>query len=357
MLFSLSALVIFTSCGEDGEDEPEPEPEPTETIYQLIESTGGLDSLKKYLDFYPDLVATLSGSGDFTLFAPDNNAFVGLLATPGFPADIRSINPDIVKTVLAYHVSASRFEAADLASGTTVSTVQGESITVNEDGTLLTGATNAAISVTTADIKATNGVMHVLASVMIPPTVGASLTPILGTNAGTLLLGANFSDLATGIGLADAFAAEAGVPTLVSILAGQTTHTVFAPTNETFAAAAAGAGVTVEQFVASLTGQQWYGIIANHVVLDTVEPTDLVTGATFPTALEGSQLLVFNNTEAIPAQNGLGIYLDSDGNVDLQDPTTYTGFNAEVVAPASAIGTVAANGRVHVIAGLLTPPM
>jgi len=278
-----------------------------------------------------------------------------LLATPGFPADIRSINPDIVKGVLAYHVSATRYEAADLPEGTVVGTVQGEDITVNADGTLLTGATNTAIEISTADVKATNGVVHILASVMIPPSVGASLTPILGTNAGTILLGANFSDLATAIGLADAFAAEAGAPTLTSILAGTTEHTVFAPTNETFAAAAAGAGVTVEQFLASLTGQQWYGVVANHVVLSRVLPEDLTTGASFPTALEGSRILVFNNTELVPAANGLGIYLDGNGDVDLTDPATLANLDAEVVAPASAIGTVAANGRVHVIAGVLLP--
>ncbi|MFT4737977.1 MAG: putative surface protein with fasciclin (FAS1) repeats [Cyclobacteriaceae bacterium] len=361
MVFTLTSMIAFTSCDDSGDDEPEVEPDPTQTIMEIVSTTDGFDSLKKYLEFYPDLVSVLSGAGDYTVFAPDNNAFIGLLATPGFPADIRSINPLIVKSVLSYHVSGTRYEAADLVAGTSISTVQSESIIINDDGTLLSGATNAAIVITTADVKATNGVVHIIGSVMIPPTVGASLTPILGTNAGSLLLGSVFSNLAQGIGIADAFATENGLPTLISILAGPNTHTVFAPTNGTFAAAAAGADVTVEQFIGSLTGQQWYGIIANHVVLGDVTAADLTgdaastTGVTYTSALAlapdvFNPLFFFYN--AAGATNGIGVFIDANRDVVPTDAATFANFDAEVALPDAAVNS---NGRVHVIAGVLNP--
>ena len=355
---------------DNSDDEDDTQGEPTSNIWELVESTDGLDSLEKYLNVYPDLVATLEAEGTFTLFAPDNNAFISLLATPGFPSNISSINPDIIKNVLAYHVSTTQYLAADLTAGSEVATAsQGnEKIVVNSDGTLLTGSSNSAIEITSADKKATNGVMHVVGSVMIPPTVGATLTPILGTNAGTLLLGAPFSVLAQAIQKADAFAEENSLTTLVSILSGETTHTVFAPTNATFAAAAdaqegigdgdgTGTDAEVQAFIDALSGQSLYGMIANHVVLDEVLDTDLTTGATLTTAftLDGQtygSLTIFNNTEAIPAQNGVGIYIDGNGDVDLADQSTYGNFDAEVAVPNAAVNP---NGRVHVIAGILSP--
>ncbi len=346
-LFSLVLIIGFTSsCGED-----DSEPAPTETIMEIVKNTDGLDSLEKYLEFYPDLVATLGAEGDFTLFAPTNSAFAGLLATDGFPQDITLINPDIIKNVLAYHLIATRYESSDLTAGTTISTQSAgsEEIVVNDDGTLLTGSSTSDILILDEDMKATNGVVHTVASVLIPPSVGASLTPILGTNAGTLLLGSNFTILAEGIALADAFASENSLTTLTSILAGTTKHTVFAPTNATFDAGSITA--------ASFTGQQWYGIIANHVVMSEVTPDQLTTGESFNTAYTADgttygSLLVFNNTDAIPAQNGIGIYLDGNGDVDLTDQTTYTNFDAEVALPNAAEND---NGTIHVIAGVLSP--
>jgi uncharacterized surface protein with fasciclin (FAS1) repeats len=345
-------LLIFTGCGGDDEEEV-----PTMDIVELISSSKyqqasgaaagqSLDSLVKYLSVYPDLVSLLSGTSEYTVFAPSNTAFISLLATPGFPEDIRDINPDIVKDVLAYHVVSGTVLAADLKAGSKVASLSSkkEEIEVNTDGTLLTGSTNKAIEVVSPDLKATNGVVHLVATVLISPSVGATLTPILGTNAGSLLLGAPFSTLAAGITLADIYAAANDLPTLVSILAGSTVHTVFAPTNATFEAGS----ITANTF----TGAQWYGIIANHVVLGkTITPADLVTGATFDTAA-GGKILVFNNKEAVPAKNGIGIYLDGNGSVDLTDLTTLTTLDAEVALPNAAEN---GNGVIHVIAGVLSP--
>ncbi|MEQ8548271.1 MAG: fasciclin domain-containing protein [Cyclobacteriaceae bacterium] len=363
MVAVVLGLVFTTSCDSDDDDDDVVEVivEPaTQNIVELVvaNSTGGLtglDSLGKYLSVYPDLIALFSGPGDFTVFAPDNNAFIGLLATPGFPSKITSINPDIIKEVLAYHASATRYEADDLTAGTEVTTLSSmnEKIVVNDNGTLFTGSSNAEISVKTANIRATNGVVHIVESVMIPPTIGASLTPILGTNAGTLLLGADFSVLAQGIRKADTYAeATTGVIPLVDILSGETEHTVFAPTNATFNAAA---GVTAEDdaatasaklagFLDAFTAQQWYGIIANHVVLETVAPADISNGLSKNTPVGSLTFYIIDG-----AGNFSNIFIDSNGDFDGTDPSA---LEAEIALPDAAVVT---NGRVHVIAGILLP--
>lgn len=333
----LSATIVISSCSDDDEFVP------TQSIVEIVQTTEGLDSLAKYVAAYPEIIAYLSGTTKRTLFAPNNAAFDGLLETPGFPDDISLINPAIIGYVLEYHAATEEVRAAQLGPDmdTKASTasdyevsggVATDVIKVNDDGTLLTGSTNAQIEVLEADLIATNGVVHVVESVMVPPSIGESLTPILGTNAGTILLGADFSILASAIATADAgYAVPNELPTLTSILAGSVTNTVFAPTNATFIAA----GIELDDY----TPEQWYGIIANHVVLQDVAPADLTNGATFTSAANATLTTIVADPVV-----GTGIFLESNG-----DATP----DAEVALPDAAINS---NGRVHVIAGVLVPP-
>ena len=129
--------------------------------------------------------------------------------------------------------------------------------------------------------------------------------------------------------------------------------TVFAPTNATFESA----NITADSFDAAT----WDAIIRNHVVIgqgtatnDLVQPSDLTTCATFTTAAGGT-LTIFNDTNTVPADNGLGIFIDSDGDVDctLADMgASLTNLDAEVAVADAAAGI---NGTIHVIAGILTP--
>ncbi len=216
----VASLFIMSGCGDDEE------PAPTQTISELISSDAykqasgvdkslALDSSAKYINKYPDLAALMTGTTPYTLFAPSNEAFVNLLATPGFPSNINSINPDIIKGVLSYHFVATQKLSAELTAGSELSTLYTDAktttvqkIVVNADLTLKTGSTNQAIKINAADKKATNGVVHVVQSVMIPPSVGATLTPILGTMAGTILLGKDFTQLAKIITAADGIFTE-----------------------------------------------------------------------------------------------------------------------------------------------------
>jgi uncharacterized surface protein with fasciclin (FAS1) repeats len=160
-------------------------------------------------------------------------------------------------------------------------------IKVNADGTLLTGSTNAAIDVLTADLVADNGVVHIVESVMIPPSVGSTLTPILGRLSGTVLLGGDFSYLAALITYADC-GKQAAEPALSAILTGTPTaptlYTAFLPANAFFTApvASGGAGFTSPaQAIAALgTPAQVRQIILNHVIPGSFTSAQLIADIT-----------------------------------------------------------------------------
>ena len=312
MMFMTGCLLFLTGCNKDEE------PAPTDNIWQLVQKTEGLDSLEKYLSIYADLITTLEGAGTKTLFAPNNDAFINLMATPGFPPDISLINPDLIKNVLLYHIADQRFGKGDLTSGVNITTLETEDIIVNDDGTLKTGATNPKIEIDQADIKATNGIMHTTKSVLIPPTVGATLTPLLGTVAGTIMLGANFSTLAEAVQKADTDV-PTGQESLLNILKSTTADiTIFAPPNDVFEIG--------EISVSDYTAQTWRYIILYHIIPGTVTSANL-TARTY-TSLMTEKLYITNTV-----------------------PGDYVNGYPIVVPDAVS----AANGTVHVLAGFLVP--
>ena len=112
------------------------------------------------------LVETLSGEGPFTVFAPTNDAFAALPA--GVLDDLlKPENKQRLIDVLTYHVIGAKVMSSDLSDGQTAATVQGEEIQVDlSDGVGISGAKVAA-----ADIEASNGIVHVVNSVILPPSM------------------------------------------------------------------------------------------------------------------------------------------------------------------------------------------
>ena len=108
------------------------------------------------------LVDTLKGAGPFTVFAPTNAAFAKI---PKADLDKLLADKDALKAVLLYHVVAAKVLAKDVAAGK-VETVQGGSITITIDGT--TVKVDAATVIAT-DIEASNGVVHLIDTVIMPP--------------------------------------------------------------------------------------------------------------------------------------------------------------------------------------------
>jgi len=119
------------------------------------------------------LVDTLSGPGPFTVFAPTNEAFAKLPA--GTVATlVKPENKDALTKILTYHVVPGRYSAADLMafakSGRTLTTVQGEPliVSVKHHHVILTDAKGGMSKVTIADVYQSNGVIHVVDTVLMP---------------------------------------------------------------------------------------------------------------------------------------------------------------------------------------------
>jgi transforming growth factor-beta-induced protein len=104
------------------------------------------------------LVETLSGKGPFTVFAPTNDAFAKLSAIP---------SGDVLKQVLLYHVAAGDFDTKDLLWKGMVNTVQGKDVHVEfKSGALVL---NGKVKVIVSNLEASNGIVHVIDTVLIPP--------------------------------------------------------------------------------------------------------------------------------------------------------------------------------------------
>ena len=345
-MFMIFTLALFVSCSDDDDTEPAP----TESVWEIVEGTDNLSALEREL-ISAGLQGAIEAANGITLFAPTDAALQQLLNTLQLQ-DFSSVNQAIAQAVLTYHVGTSQLSSADVVAGTTIATLQGELITVEDGPSLVTGATSPS-SLTMTDIQATNGVIHIIDVVMIPPTIGGQIVATLGTLAQPVLLGADFTILAEGIAKADAANPNAATEGIVATLVAGQDLTVFAPTNATFESAS----ITVDTFDAAT----WDAIIRNHVVVgqgggtddgvNTLGPNDLTTGATYNTA-GGGVLQFFNNTDLIPASNGLGIFIDGNQDVDFADQATFMNFDAEVALPDAAF---AGNGRIHVIAGVLSP--
>jgi uncharacterized surface protein with fasciclin (FAS1) repeats len=110
------------------------------------------------------LVETLKGEGPFTVFAPTDEAFAAL--PEGTVEDLlKPENKPMLTAILTYHVVPGKVMSGDLSNGMTATTVQGGEITIMTEGGVKVNDAN----VTTADIEASNGVIHVIDKVIMPP--------------------------------------------------------------------------------------------------------------------------------------------------------------------------------------------
>ncbi len=108
------------------------------------------------------LVETLKGEGPFTVFAPTDEAFAAL---PEGTVEALLADPEALAGILTYHVVAGKVMSGDLSDGMTAATVNGADITIGTEG----GVTVNEANVVAADIEASNGVIHVLDAVILPP--------------------------------------------------------------------------------------------------------------------------------------------------------------------------------------------
>ncbi len=131
------------------------------TITDTAARTPQLSTLTKLLND-AGLADTLRGAGPFTVFAPSDEAFK---AVPAATMAQLAKDKALLASVLSYHVIPARVTSADVKTGN-VKTVQGANVAVSKAGTFVT--VEDAV-VTRADVAATNGVVHVIDKVLMPP--------------------------------------------------------------------------------------------------------------------------------------------------------------------------------------------
>jgi len=285
------------------------------TIVEIAVATDDLSLLVDALvQADAGLVDALSGNGPFTVFAPDNHAFVDLLEALG--DDYNSLadfdtqeEKELLVKVLTYHVVAGVAAfSSDLKDGQMIETLQGEKVSVRlNNGVHIDDATDTNASVVLADVEANNGVVHVINKVLLPQEVLDLLNPPVPN---IVELAQSVDDLSI---LVEALIqADAGLVEALS--SGE--FTVFAPTNEAFAN------------LLHALGSQYNSI---HVVSSaTVASTDLSDHQIIHTA-QGESIVAFVGN-----------------NIKIKDKT---------FTKAKVIGAdnFASNGVVHVIDKVMLP--
>jgi transforming growth factor-beta-induced protein len=211
------------------------------------------------------LAETLSGKGPFTVFAPTNEAFAAL-PKGTLEKLLKPENRDLLKKVLTYHVVSGDLMAKDLRSGD-VATVADSTVAVNvQNGKVSVNKAN----VVKADLSAKNGVIHVIDQVLLPPDLMPT-TPAAtqSTQSETIVEIAagnpTFSTLVTAVKAAG----------LAETLSGKGPFTVFAPTNEAFAALPKG---TLEKLLKPENRDLLRQVLTYHVVSGDLMAKDLRSG-------------------------------------------------------------------------------
>jgi uncharacterized surface protein with fasciclin (FAS1) repeats len=156
------ALTALPAQAQDMDDQP--------TIVEVAQQTDGFSTLVQALQA-AGLVETLQGDGPFTVFAPTNDAFAAL-PDGQLESLLQPENRDQLRAILTYHVVSGKVMASDVTGLDEATTVQGGAIGIEvEDGSvMLGGGQDSGATVVQTDIEASNGVIHVIDAVLLPPS-------------------------------------------------------------------------------------------------------------------------------------------------------------------------------------------
>ena len=317
MLLTITALVLVACAPAAAPtEEPVAEPEPTampepEAMLKDIVDTAAADGRFQTLVAgvqAAELTETLKGEGPFTVFAPTDDAFAKL---PAGTLDelLKPENKQTLTDILLYHVVSGNVMASDVVNLDSASTVLGKDVTIKvEDGKVFINDAEVIIT----DIETSNGTIHVIDSVILPPAEEA-VAP--GTIVDIAVADGRFNTLVAAVTAAD----------LVETLSGDGPFTVFAPTDDAFAALPAG---TLDSLLLPENKQQLTDILLYHVVSGEVMASDVVGLSSAPTVL-GKDIAI----------------TVKDGKVFLNDTVQVIITDIE-----------ASNGVIHVIDAVLLPP-
>ncbi|MBD3368049.1 MAG: fasciclin domain-containing protein [Candidatus Eisenbacteria bacterium] len=285
----LAIAMLATGCAEQQGD-----------IVETAVSAGSFTTLVTALT-EAGLVETLKGEGPFTVFAPTDDAFAKL---PEGKVEelLMPENRELLKAILTYHVVPGNVMAADVVGLDSATTVNGQRLTITVDGGNVMVDKAA---VTQTDIEATNGVIHVIDSVLMPAT---------GTIVEVADKTGKFATLLTAVEAAG----------LTDVLMGEGPFTVFAPTDDAFAKLPGG---TVESLLKPANLEKLQTILKYHVVSGRVYSDEVV------------------------AMDMVGTLADMEAPVSVMDGKVMVGDTGVVKTDIEAT-----NGVIHVIDAVMMPP-
>lgn len=322
LVFALLVVVAVLAAPAFAQDE-------RPTISELLanDSDGRFTTLLAAIEA-AGLGDTVAGLDGVTVLAPSNDAFAASLAALGVSPAAVMANPDALTAILTYHILPQRYFFRNLTSGPAVTTVEGEDVQFDlTDGVFTVNG----VGISDVDNIASNGVVHVIDGVLIPPSVAAMLAP----SAEATPEPAATTEAAAGPTLVDWLTndADARFSTLVSAISAAGLDrtfaelngaTILAPTNDAFQAELDFLGVTLDE------------VVANPVLLGQILRAHVIPGEYF-----------FRNLTSGPALSTLA---GNNVKFDLTDGA----FTVNNI-PVSDVDNRATNGVVQVIEGVILP--
>lgn len=287
-----TVLALALAVGACSSEAPTPIAAGDPNIVDVAVASGDFSTLVSALQA-AGLVSTLQGDGPFTVFAPSDDAFASL---PDGALDALLADPELLTRVLLYHVVPGRVLASEVVGLSSATTVNGADVTITAEGgtVMIDDAT-----VIATDIEGTNGVIHVIDDVLFPEVVFDIIQTAQDAGGfGTLL-------------------AALGAAGLTDFLGGDGPFTVFAPTDDAFAALPAH---TIEALLADtdrLTDILTYHVVAGAVTSDvvvTLPSAETLNGASVQITVEGGSVMVDGASVTvvdIEATNGIIHVIDA----------------------------------------------
>jgi transforming growth factor-beta-induced protein len=341
-LLVVAAALVLSACAPAATSTPTQPPMPTatpvpptatpapKTIVDIAVADGRFSTLVTAVQA-AGLVETLSGEGPFTVFAPTDDAFAKL-PKETLENLLKPENKDQLVKVLTYHVVPGKVMASDVVKLSEAQTAAGEPIAIKVEGNKVF-VNDAQVILT--DIEASNGVIHVIDTVILPPSMKAEAKK-------------DIVDIAAADGRFTTLVAAVQAAGLVDTLKGEGPFTVFAPTDEAFAKLPEG---TLETLLKPENKQQLTNILLYHVLPGKVMASEVKDGLIADTALGTSVFFKVDMGKAyineaqiiitdIEASNGVIHVIDKVIlPKDIVDAAVFNKFNT-LVAAVQAAGLV-----------------
>ncbi len=249
-IHALLALLLAIAVMASGCTYQEPEVEEQKDIVDTAVDAGSFNTLVQAVQA-AGLEETLRGEGPFTVFAPTDEAFDAL---PEGTLESLLEDEEALTAVLTYHVVAGEYMAEDVVSMDSAQTVQGESVTFDTmDGVMINDA-----NIVQTDIQASNGVIHVIDKVLLPPSM------VEKDIVDTAVAAGSFNTLVQAVQAAG----------LEETLRGEGPFTVFAPTDEAFDALPEGTLESLLEDEEALANVLTYHVVAGEYLAEDVVSMD-----------------------------------------------------------------------------------